>query len=221
MKPNESSEIISKSPFIQKHSVYIRVWHWLTFITLSFSMITVLFVSTTFHARENIVMVQQQLKNKGAIVTEDQAWAVAHEYADKMWDLHKYLGIALVVLLFSRIVIELGLSRDEKFRGRLKNAIHLTNQNTSDKKELLLYQWTKWGYILFYLLLFCMSITGLGLAFGGELGLSRPVHHWMMEIHGFIQYLIYGYVFLHLCGVIYADIGKSKGIVSGMIHGRE
>ncbi len=35
----------------------------------------------------------------------------------------------------------------------------------------------------------------------------------------FIQYLIYAFIFFHLVGVITANIGKYKGMVSGMING--
>jgi Ni,Fe-hydrogenase I cytochrome b subunit len=35
-----------------------------------------------------------------------------------------------------------------------------------------------------------------------------------------LQWVIYGFVLLHLAGVILADLGKHKGLVSRMINGR-
>jgi len=37
---------IESSPFIQKHSATIRIWHRITFLVISASMITVLIIST-------------------------------------------------------------------------------------------------------------------------------------------------------------------------------
>jgi Ni,Fe-hydrogenase I cytochrome b subunit len=221
MKHDETSQSIQSSLFIQKHSKFIRIWHWLTFLVLTFSMITVLFASTLLEPRDNIGLVKNQLKEKGAIVTEDQAWGVSHAFEDKMWDLHKYLGLGLAFLLLSRMFIEFSLSSEEKLQTKIKNALLLYKQAGLDKNENRHYLIVKWSYLLFYLLLLFMSVTGLALAFGFELGLSRQIHHFIKEIHGFGQYLIYTFVFLHLCGVVIADIGKSKGIVSGMIHGGE
>jgi cytochrome b len=64
-----------------------------------------------------------------------------------------------------------------------------------------------------------MVATGLLIAFGGSWGISGQTRHSIKEIHGFIQYLIYAFLFFHLAGVILAELGKSKGIVSGMING--
>ena len=221
MEQTETAQSIQSSLFIQKHSKFIRIWHWLTFLVLAFSMITVLFASTLLEPRDNIGLVQNQLKEKGAVVTQDQAWGVTHAFEDKMWDLHKYIGFGLAFLLLSRIVIEFSLSEEEKLQARIKNVLLLYNQTGPDKKENRHYLLVKWSYLLFYILLFFMSVTGMMLAFGFELGLSRQINHFIKEIHGFGQYLIYAFVFVHLCGVVIADIGKSKGIISGMIHGGE
>jgi Ni,Fe-hydrogenase I cytochrome b subunit len=136
-----------------------------------------------------------------------------------MWELHKYLGFGLSFLLLSRIGIEFAQSNEEKIKSRMKNALNLYKQNHTDQKEYKHYLIVKGSYSLFYVLILFMAITGLSLAFGRDLGISRDTNHLIKEIHGFGQYLIYAFVFFHLCGVIIADLGKSKGIVSGMING--
>jgi cytochrome b561 len=142
-------------------------------------------------------------------------------YDDKMWDFHKLLGYTLSFLLLSRVLIELTQQKDEKMKSRFKNALFAYRQPGADKKELRHYLLTKVSYILFYLLIFCMATTGLIIAFGADLGLANPFRHTVKEVHGFIQYLIYAFVVIHLAGVILADIGKSKGIISGMVNGGE
>lgn len=221
MNQNENQDIAKISPFLQKHSTSIRIWHWLTFITILFLIITVLFESTMFETRENARMVQDVLKSKNAVVTEDQARAVAHEYGDKLWDLHKYLGFGLSFLLLSRLIIEITESREEKIWNRIKNALFLYRQNATDKKELKHYLVVKYIYTVFYMLVLYMVTTGLLMAFGPELGIERQTNHLIKEIHGFGQYLMYTFIFFHLCGVVIADLRHSKGIISGMVNGGE
>lgn len=219
MKNNTISGDTVSSLFLQKHSAMIRTWHWLTFIILSSSIITVLLTSTLFNQRDNIVVVQNQLKAKGITVTEDQAFSVSREYEDKLWGVHKLLGYGLAFLLLSRIMIEFMHKPEEKFRTRMKNAFLLYKQNSENKKEYRHYLIVKWSYLFFSVLLLLMVLTGLGLAFGRELSFSRGLHNTVKEIHSITQYLIYAFVFFHIFAVIIADNNRDKGLVSGMISG--
>lgn len=221
MKQEETQKIGGKSPFIQKHSVSIRIWHWLVFVTISFLIITVLFNETLFNPWENAPMVQQVLKEKSIILTDDQAKAVAHEYSEKLWVLHKFLGIGLTLLFLARSIIEIRMSGEEKIKTKIKNALSLYRQNVSNKNDLKHYLIVRYSYSAFYLLLMYMAITGLLIAFGNGLGIARETRHFIKEIHGVGQFLMYAFIFFHLCGVIIADIKHSKGIISGMINGGE
>lgn len=211
----------TESYFIQEHSVPIRIWHWLTFILLSGTIITVLLNSTLMNQRANIPMVQEVLKSKGVTVNEDQAFAVTREYEDKSWGVHKWIGYGLAFLLLARIVIEITQPGEEKIKSRFKKALGLYKQNDSNKTEYRHYLGTKLTYMIFYLLLLCMAITGLCLAFGSELGISRGLHNTIKEIHAFGQYIMYGFIFIHLCGIIVSENQKARGIVSGMINGNK
>jgi hypothetical protein len=51
----------------------IRLWLWLTFLLFTATITTVIFASTLFKTNNNIDMVQQQVHEKGGIVTKDQA----------------------------------------------------------------------------------------------------------------------------------------------------
>jgi Ni/Fe-hydrogenase 1 B-type cytochrome subunit len=221
MTTNEVKVETGTSYFIQRHSAVIRIWHWLTFLIISGSIITVLLTSTLLNQRKNIIVVQDKLKEKGITVSEDQAFAVTREYEDKIWGVHKLLGFGLAFILFSRIVIELTLPGEEKIRSRIKNAFGLFRKKEGNWKEYRHYLIVKYIYMLFYILLFCMAITGLGLAFGRELGFSRELHGTIKEIHSFGQYLMYAFVIIHLCGVIISDNTTNKGLVSGMINGNK
>src|SRR5664279_1143136 len=107
METNQINSTTVPSFFIQEHSMMIRIWHWLTFIVISGIILTVLINSTLTNQRKNIPMVQEQLKSRNIIVTEDQAFAVTREYEDKFWNVHKLFGYSLAFLLISRVIIEL------------------------------------------------------------------------------------------------------------------
>lgn len=221
MTQNEVNTNSRSSYFLQEHSPMIRVWHWLTFVFITAAIITVLLNSTLMNQRKNVAVVQEQLKSKGVTVTEDQAFAVSRVYEDKIWGVHIWIGYGLAFLLISRIIIELAQPGEEKVRSRFKKTLGFYKQNDSNKDEYRHYLGTKLGYIVFYLILFCMVITGLGLTFGRNLGISRELRGMIREIHSIGQYLMYAFVFIHLCGIIIAERKRAKGIVSGMIHGNK
>lgn len=207
----------SFSLFNEKHFLAIRIWHWTTFMVMSASLITVLLASTMFSTKSNLSMITEQIQQKGGVVTTVQARAVAHEYSDKLWMTHKYIGYGLCFLLLCRIFIEAFVSKKEKLFTKIKNALMLRNMNPG-YSERNHYLWAKYGYLFFYLIFFIMTVTGLGLAYE-DVPLLKTIHKPLIQIHSITQYLIYIYILTHLIGVIRADTTNSKGIVSGMIHG--
>jgi Ni/Fe-hydrogenase 1 B-type cytochrome subunit len=210
--------------FMEPHSLAIRIWHWTFFVVLTASLTTVLFGSTLFRTNDNIAGVQQDLLEKGATVTKDQARSVAHAYSDKLWDLHKYIGFGLVGLLLIRVIIEIAQPGDERLRTRIRKAVGfkaaaLPTGDLSVKKYMQYYGRVKWTYVIFYVLIATMALTGLGLAFE-DVPLFSSWHRGITNVHQFVQYFIYTFILIHLVGVIRADVGRHKGLVSGMIHGK-
>jgi Ni,Fe-hydrogenase I cytochrome b subunit len=204
--------------FKEPHSISVRIWHWLTYLTMTASLVCVLLGSTLFRTKNNISMVQDLLNEKGATISKDQARNVAHEYSDKMWNWHKFIGYGLCFLLLSRAVIEVAQPTGEKLKVKIKRASGFVPISEEDKKEKQHYLYVKRGYLLFYLALLIMALTGLGLAFE-DVPLLREWHKGITNIHSIVQYFIYAYILLHLIGVIRTDSRKNKGLVSGMIHG--
>ncbi len=202
----------------QKNSLAIRVWHWVTFLGFTASLITVLLGSTLFKTRENISTVTEMVARKGGSVTRDQAWSVAHAYSDKLWDTHKIIGYVLCFLLLSRVIIEVRQKKDDKLTNRIRTALNFHPVNENDKMERNHYLLVKRGYLVFYFLFLCMGLTGLILAFE-DLEFLKPLHKTASSLHSFFQWGIYAYIMLHLIGVVRADLNKNKGIVSGMING--
>ncbi len=210
----------SNSLFNENHSLAIRIWHWTFFAVILSSLVTVLFASTLFKTRPNIPMVQAQIEENGGTVTHDQAKAVAHEYNDKLWDLHTWIGYGLCFLLFSRIIIEVSNSKEEKLKNKIKKALAISNMDLVEKNDKRHYLLAKYGYLFFYIIILIMAITGLGLAFE-DVPFLKEIHRNIKQVHSFFQYLAYFYMLSHLIGVIRADITKNKGIVSQMINGKK
>jgi Ni/Fe-hydrogenase 1 B-type cytochrome subunit len=202
----------------QKNSLAIRIWHWLTFFGFTASLITVLLGSTLFKTKENIPAVMEEVAEKGGLVTRDQAWKVAHMYSDKLWNTHKIIGYVLCFLLFSRAIIEAGQRKDEKIKTRIRKALQLHPADQDGIRERNHYVLVKRSYLIFYGLFLTMALTGLVLAYE-DVEFLKPIHKTANSIHLFVQYGIYGYIVIHLAGVIRADLYKNKGIVSGMING--
>jgi Ni/Fe-hydrogenase 1 B-type cytochrome subunit len=215
-----TEEIVIKPRFFkkQKNSLAIRIWHWLTFLGFTASLVTVLFASTLFKISTNISTVMDGVAHKGGTVTKDQARSVAHDYSDKLWNTHKIIGFVLCFLLLSRIIIEIFQDKDEKISNRIRRALNFKTQNKIEIEERNHYVLVKRGYLIFYILFLTMALTGLVLAFE-DVEFLEPVHKSANSIHSFVQYLIYAYILVHLIGVVRADLNKSRGIVSGMIHG--
>ena len=212
---NSASKLAS--PYFQTAKpASIRLWHWLTFLFFTISITTVIFGSTLFKTDNNISMVQQRMQEKGGTVTKDQAWKVAHEYSDKLWMLHKYIGFGLSFLIVSRIIIEVRLSKEKKLVSKISTALGYY-AGTPEKKHLLFVQYS---YAVFYILFIVMAITGLLLAFE-DIEWLKPVHDIAEKTHSVVQWGLYTFFVIHIGGVIRADLTKYSGIVSQMINGKE
>ena len=101
----------------------IRIWHWLAFLFFTSTIFTVILASTMFKTSNNIALVLDQVQHSGGTITNKQARSVAHEYSDKLWMLHKYIGFGLSILLLWRIGIEVAISKEKKLRNRIKSAL--------------------------------------------------------------------------------------------------
>jgi Ni/Fe-hydrogenase 1 B-type cytochrome subunit len=215
------SAIVQTEPMLfekQKNSLAIRIWHWVTFLGFTASLITVLLGSTLFRTKNNISTVMDEVAGKGGSVSRDQARSVAHAFSDKLWDTHKFIGYGLCFLLLSRVIIEVSQNKKEKLSVRIRTALNFHPTSENAIRERNHYILVKRGYLIFYFLFLCMGLTGLILAFE-DVDFLKPIHKTASSLHSFFQWGIYAYILFHLIGVVRADLKKNKGIVSGMIHG--
>lgn len=207
--------------FLEPHSRAIRLWHWTFALLTSATIAVVLLASTIFRTRNTTSLVQQQLQQKGVTVTPDQARAVAHEFSDQLWDIHRIIGFVLCILLFSRWIIELTQPKTERLKYRMAKAAGFRSTIPIEMGQSRHYLTVKTIYFVFYGVFAVMALTGLVLAFDDSIAPLHDLHAPAKKLHALLQYPIYTFIVLHLIGVIRADIGHHKGVVSGMIHGEK
>ncbi|HVN57441.1 MAG TPA: cytochrome b/b6 domain-containing protein [Bacteroidales bacterium] len=219
MEEQSTKTVVSGSLFLQKHSAVIRIWHWLTFLLISLSIITVILSTTILNPRKNAGAVKDQLKEQNITLDDRQAFFLAHHFDDQLWDLHKILGLGITLLLIIRMVSEILMPMEERIRTRISLALKLFRESPEKKAEARHYLVVKVTYSIFYLVIILLAVTGVMMAFGRELSVPSALHHSIKEFHGLLQWLVYAFVIFHAGGVILADLGKTRGLVSGMIHG--
>lgn len=221
MESKDTSVHAFSNPFLQSHSAVIRIWHWITFMLIILILLTVIFNSTLLNARNNSVIVKERLASQNITLDDRQAFSVAHFFDDQLWNLHKALGIILSVFILVRIIGEFTIPTGERIKQRMASAILKSKSATPEGALNKQYLIVRISYTMFYVLIMYMILSGLLMSFGRELGVPVTIIRPLREIHGFCQWLMYAFVLFHIGGVILADLGKARGVVSGMIHGNK
>lgn len=204
---------------LKRYSAGLRFWHWSNTIVITGSLLTVLLNSTLLDPRSNAEFVLSELQHAGAVVSAKQAGSVSHGLEEKVWELHIYFGYFLAALFLFRIVLEIVQRRDHKFLAGLKRAWNQFSFAANDNKPARHELTVKVLYLVFYLALTILTLTGLTLVFRNELGIPRDIGHSIKEVHGFCMYVVLGFIALHIAGVLLAERKDSKGIVSDMLNG--
>ncbi|MGZ3751918.1 MAG: cytochrome b/b6 domain-containing protein, partial [Mucilaginibacter sp.] len=192
MELQETAVVVSMdSARTKKYSSSIRLWHWLNALIITGSLLTVLVNSTVLKPWSNAGLIADKLKEKGINVTDEQTRPVAFALTDKVWEIHTYLGYALIAVFLFRLILEFFELTDQKLIRKIKaakKAFQLRQENrVASRNEMLI----KTSYALFYVLLMVMAVTGLSLAFEDNLPVLKSMH-FLREIHEFTMYLILG-----------------------------
>jgi len=210
---------MSPKTFNLPHSRLIRIWHWLTFLVMVFSLFSVLIGNVILKPNVISPMVQENLQHSGVQISEKQAHGVAHEIKDIIWTWHKIIGYGLGLLLIFRFFIEFAQSKEERMAVRIQNAKIGLKDPSLDTNDLKHFIWVNRAYVLFFLLLSFMAITGLGMAYEDDVPWLDHIKKLNHNLHGLGQYAMYAYLLIHVTGVVISDMTKHKGLVSGMING--
>jgi Ni/Fe-hydrogenase 1 B-type cytochrome subunit len=205
--------------FRSRHSVSLRLWHWLSSLAIIALLSTVLLASTILKPMNNVKRIQDKLEEKGVKVSADQAKALAKNLGNDIWVWHTYLGVALAVLLFFRIVTEFFEPQGQSLRARIRKGALYLHENGTDKKEAKHYLFVKYIYLFFYLCVSVMVCTGLCLIYADAISWLKAAEETIKNIHSFTMYLILAFIILHIGGILRSELGADQGIVSDMING--
>lgn len=216
--PTELNRAVAPT-FNERHSLAIRIWHWIFFILVTSTILTVVLATFVLDTGGTIPLVQGQLQQKGVSVDKAQARAVSHAFNDILWELHTWIGYFIALFVLGRFLLEIFQPGEEKLRVKIRNALGFAAVAPEQAQEKRHYLRVKWGYVLFYFLILTMAITGLILAFE-DAPMLKALQGSARSVHSFTQWLIYAFILCHLTGVIAADARRYPGIVSGMINGK-
>ncbi|QIX62258.1 cytochrome b/b6 domain-containing protein [Hymenobacter sp. BT18] len=202
---------------VKKYSAGLRIWHWSNYLVISGLLSTILFLRVIINMRGLFPKMQQVLQEQGISATEQQLRGVGRLVSHRIWDWHIYLGVALAVLLGWRIIAELVAPAMQRFRARLQRAAQAPAEGTGFR--LRKSTAVKYSYLIFYLLLTVMVVTGLLLVYADDVEALHKLEHDIKEIHNVNMYLILAFIVVHIVGVVLAELHKDRGITSDMLHG--
>ena len=192
---------------MQKWSLNFRLWHWIHAAVI-FGLLGTVFLRKTFLSwRTNSEIIVTKLTEQGVDVTAEEAKIVAKAIRAPMWEWHIILGYGLAALVIWRIALFFTQSGKRNYQNLKNESLH--------KKAV------KIGYLVIYVIIAFMAVSGLVIHFYDLLGLTKEKAHDIKEIHEFMYNALLIFVPLHIAGVVIADATEEKGIVSDMINGGE
>ncbi|WP_316804207.1 cytochrome b/b6 domain-containing protein [Pedobacter nototheniae] len=184
----------------QKFNLAHRLIHWAIAFTILFMLLTV-FLRLGWMNKDHLgEIVQQDLQKAGIKITKDQAASIGKNLRRPMWAYHTlagYVMIALYLLRVSLIAIQ-GIAYPNPL-----------SKKTSGKDKF-----KGWVYLLFYVLLATSLFTGFMVVNG-----PKNLKESMEFIHVKSLYYVLTFIILHIGGVLLADSGTERGIISKMISG--
>ncbi len=185
---------------VRKFTLLFRVMHWSIAFCLLFMLLTV-FLRLTWMNKTNMGSILQESLGKRSIVfSQEDAIKIGKDIRKPMWEWHIYIGYVLVFLFLSRMAVA--------FLGRVKIGSPL-DKNLSGKEKF-----QAWVYIVYYFLLFLTLLTGFLIVNG-----PKTYKPFLESVHELSLYYTLAFVVLHIGGVVMAEFGEKKGIVSKIIGG--
>ena len=186
------------------YSIKFRLWHWLNALVISALIITVWLRESFLSYKTNAPLLLSKLSEMGVTITQEQSVTLAKALRADLWQFHIYLGYALIALILFRVYL-IFKDNSEKV-GFMKKSFH--------KKVVSL------SYLLFFVVLFAISASGIALTFHETFGIDEEKLHDIKEAHEAFYIFIMAFVGLHLVGLIAAENRGENGIISTMFHGK-
>ncbi len=200
---------MEKSAKNNTYSVALRIFHWLNAATIFFILLTVFTRKEWLEKFKIRDLILDFAQRNDLIISSEQAYQLAKLVRNEIWNFHYTLGIFLAILFIYRLVLI--FTKDGK--RVFKEGFSVFKSSKANKSGI------KIIYIIFYIALFFSILSGLLMHFDDFFGISAQTKKAMEALHvGIVTIIIY-FVPLHIIGVVMAELGNEKGIVSKMISG--
>lgn len=177
-----------------------RLLHWGLALTMMVMLLTILLRLGWMEKNHMAAIIHQGLAKIDIVINDDQAIKIAKSIRNVMFQWHTYFGYAVGVILFARFIY--------MARQGLHYPSAFSPQATVKQK------FQAWVYWLFYAGVTLSVLSGLVLKFGPE-----SIEHQVETLHVLALWYFIPFISLHLAGIVLAENGHEKGIVSKMIGG--
>lgn len=174
-----------------------RILHWALAISVLFILLTVFLRLNWMEKNHIAAILTDNLSTLDIDITKEQAVKIAKNIRKPMFDWHLTVGYVAAVVFGFRMFFN--IFNKKKY-----------NSKTSTEKFQV------WVYRIFYFLLGITLISGLLIRFGPD-----PLHDITENIHKLTLYYMVPFLILHIGGILLAETGSKKGIVSKMIGGEK
>lgn len=205
--------------FQERHSAALRLWHWSTLIVTCLLLFSIAVSKTFLSGPHAGFVIDHAAARKGIHMNFDQVREIIGSLRQTIWKWHIRFGYFLSGLFVFRIMIEFFQPRELWFSSKVKRGIRAI-KNKEERKTGRHYLIVKSIYFLFYGLMAAMVISGLWLAWHrNDQAITEEQFHSVKEIHEASFNFLLLFLLIHLVGVIRAERGKHRNIVSAMING--
>lgn len=177
-----------------------KIWHALMAFVVTGLLATVLLRKTFLNKKINGALIQQKLDELLIDINLSDAIDIAITMRNVMWKWHLYLGYALVFLIVYRTLLYFFDKRDKMSFAEVdlhKKAIRIL-------------------YLLFYVFITLIAISGLLFLYQNGLGISEEVARSIKSFHELLYNYFLFFVPLHIAGIVVADIVYKDGIPSSI-----
>jgi cytochrome b561 len=177
-----------------------RLIHWAIAFTFLFLLLTI-FLRLGWMNKDHVgAIIKNNLSKSGIQISTEEAGALGRQVRIPMWTWHVIAGYTMTGLYLIRLLITAragiaykgAFTRGAGFKDRFK----------------------AWVYVVFYFFVAVSLFTGWMIVHGPKLLL--PGMEW---VHVKSIYYLVVFIMLHITGVLIADAGPERGIISKIISG--
>lgn len=174
--------------------------HWAIALCISFMLITI-FLRMGWMNKDNMAaIIDAKAQTLNIPVTHDQSVIIAKGIRAPMWNWHIITGYILIGLYAIRLTLPLF--------GKMKflNPFSKTSSRIQKFKATV--------YLVFYFFLGLSLLTGAMMELGSE-----ALKESLEPFHELALFYLIPFIIVHFAGIILAERGTKKGIVSRVIFG--